>query len=262
MSSKIHPSAVIEPTVQLGENVEIGPFVFLGGSARIGDGTRIHHHASVEGNTLVGKGCEIFPYASIGAKTQDLKYQGGNPGVRIGDRNIFREYVSVHGATNDGDHTTIGNDNTILAYTHIAHDCVIGSSIVMSNGTMLAGHVCVEDHVVMGGYSGVHQFCRIGAYAMVSACAKVVQDIAPFFIADGQPAIIRSINKIGLERRGFTAEQLDRVKQIHRILFREGLNRTQALEKLSRHAHVASEEFHRILVFANKSERGLAPGSL
>jgi UDP-N-acetylglucosamine acyltransferase len=262
MASKIHPSAIVEPTVQLGADVEIGPFAYIGGTVRLGDGTRIHHHASVEGNTVLGKNCEVFPHANLGAKTQDLKFKGGNPGVRIGDRNVFREYVTVHAATNDGDFTLIGDDNTILAYTHIAHDCIVGSHTVMSNGTMLAGHVHVQDHVVMGGYSGVHQFCRIGAHAMVSACAKVVQDIAPFFIADGVPAVIRSMNKVGLERRGYTVEQLDRVKQIYRILFREGLNRTQALEKLQQHEQVKSDEFQRVLTFAAQSERGLAPGSL
>ncbi|HEY0946298.1 MAG TPA: acyl-ACP--UDP-N-acetylglucosamine O-acyltransferase [Opitutaceae bacterium] len=260
MASQIHPTAIIESTVELGADVVIGPFVYLGGHARIGDRTRIQHHASVEGNTVVGADCEIFPYCSIGAKTQDLKYKGGNPGVRIGDRNVFREYVSVHAATADGDFTTIGDDNTILAYSHVAHDCQLGNHIVTSNSVGLAGHVIVEDHVTLGAMSGVHQFCRIGAYSMVSAYAKIVQDIAPFFIADGQPAVIRAINKVGLERKGFTAEQLDRVKLVHRILFREGLNRTQALEKLQAHEQAASGEFARVLEFAKKSERGMAPG--
>jgi UDP-N-acetylglucosamine acyltransferase len=261
MPSKIHPTAIVESSAQLGVDVEIGPFAFVGGTARIGDGTRLQHHASVEGNTLLGKNCEVFPYCSIGAKTQDLKYKGGDPGTRIGDRNVFREYVSVHAATNDGEFTVIGDDNTILAYSHVAHDCQLGSHIVMSNSVSVAGHVRIEDHVTVGGVAGIHQFCRIGAYSMVSAYAKVVQDVAPFFIADGQPAIIRSLNKVGLERKGFTAEQLDRVKQIYRVLFRDGLNRTQALEKLAQHPQVASEEFQRILTFAARSERGLAPGS-
>lgn len=260
MASRIHPTAIIEPTVELGADVEIGPFVYLGGEARIGAGTRVHHHASIEGNTVLGEGCEVFPYCSIGMKSQDLKYKGGNPGVRIGDRNVFREYVSVHAATSDGDFTTVGSDNTILAYSHVAHDCQLGNHIVTSNSVGLAGHVIVEDHVTLGAVCGVHQFCRIGAYAMVSAYAKVVQDIAPYFIADGQPAVIRAINKIGLERKGFTPEQLDRVKQIHRVLFREGLNRTQALEKLGQNAQATSDEIQRVLVFAGKSERGLAPG--
>lgn len=260
MAHRIHPSAIVESTVELGDEVEIGPFAYVGGAARLGAGTRLHHHASVEGNTVLGEGCEVFPYCSIGAKTQDLKYQGGNPGVRIGDRNVFREYVSVHGATKDGEFTTIGSHNTILAYSHVAHDCQLGSHIIASNAVGLAGHVIVEDHAILGAVCGVHQFCRIGAYAMVSAYAKVVQDIAPWFIADGIPAVIRSINKVGLERNGFSAEQVDRVKQIHRILFRDGLNRSQALEKLASHAAADSDEFKQILAFAANCERGLAPG--
>jgi UDP-N-acetylglucosamine acyltransferase len=261
MPSRIHPTAIIESGAQLGADVDVGAYAFVGAGATVGDGTRLHHHASVEGNTIVGAKCEIFPYACIGGKTQDLKYKGGNPGVRIGDRNVFREYVTVHAATNDADFTVIGNDNTLLAYTHVAHDCQLGSHIVASNSVGIAGHVFVEDRVVLGAVSGIHQFCRIGAYAMVSAYAKVVQDVPPFVIADGAPAEVRAINKVGLERNGFTAEQLDRVKQIHRILYREGLNRSQALEKLAAHPQATSDEVGRMLKFAQASERGLAPGS-
>src|SRR5690349_20071491 len=196
----IHPTAVVDPAAQIGAAVEIGPFCYVGAGVTLGAGTRLHHHASVEGNTVLGECCEVFPYACIGGKTQDLKYKGGNPGVRIGDRNVFREYVSVHAATNDGDFTTIGSDNTILAYCHVAHDCRLGSGIVMSNYAGLAGHVVVEDNVVIGAYGGTHQFCRIGAYAMVSACAKLVHYLPPFFIGDGQPATVRTFNKVGLER--------------------------------------------------------------
>lgn len=261
MSSLIHPSAIVDPSAVLGAGVEIGPFAYVGPGVHLGAGTRLHHHASVEGNTHLGEKCEVFPYANIGGKTQDLKFTGGNPGVRIGARNVFREYVTVHAATNDGDMTVLGDDNLFLAHGHVAHDCIVGNHVIASNGTGLAGHVIVEDHIVFGANSGVHQFCRIGAYSMVSAYAKVVQDIVPFFIADGQPALIRSINKVGLERKGFTGEQLDRVKQIYRLLFRDGLNRTQAFEKMAAHPEVQSPEFQRILAFAAKSERGIAPGA-
>lgn len=261
MATFIHPTAIVERGAELGADVEIGPFAYVGPEVWLGEGTRLHHHASVEGNTVLGAGCELFPYCSIGAKTQDLKFKGGNPGLRVGSRNVFREYVSVHAATNDGEFTVIGSHNTILAYSHIAHDCVFGDHIVLSNSVNIAGHVTVEDYAIIGGVAGVHQFCRIGAYAMISAYAKVVQDIAPWFIADGQPAIIRAINKIGLERNGFTPEQIERVKQIHRILFRSGLNRTQAMEKLTAHADAATPEFQQIIAFAKKCERGLAPGS-
>jgi UDP-N-acetylglucosamine acyltransferase len=261
MATRIHPSAVVEPGAQLGVDVEIGPFVYVGGEVVLGDRTRLHHHSSVEGWTTLGEGGEVFPYANLGAKTQDLKFQGGRPGVRIGARNVFREYVTVHAATRDGEFTVLGDDNTLLANCHVAHDCVLGNHIVMSNGILLAGHVRVEDHVTIGGAAGVHQFCRIGAFAMISAFAKVVQDVVPFMIADGQPAVIRSINKVGLERRGFAPEQIERVKQLHRVLFRDGLNRSQALEKLAGSEQAASAEFRRVLDFAAASERGLAPGS-
>ncbi|WP_414663304.1 acyl-ACP--UDP-N-acetylglucosamine O-acyltransferase [Horticoccus sp. 23ND18S-11] len=261
MGARIHPTAIIEPGAQLGADVEVGAYAFVGGAVQLGAGTRLHHHASVEGNTIVGERCEVFPYACIGGKTQDLKFKGGNPGLQIGDRNVFREYVSIHAATNDGDFTRVGSDNVMLGACHVAHDCVIGSHIIMSNGAMIAGHVVVEDHVVIGGYGGIHQFCRLGAYAMLSATAKLVHDLPPYFIADGTPAEIRAINRIGLERNGFTPEQIDRVKQIHRILYRDGLNRTQALEKLAAHPQAESAEFKRFLAFAQASERGLAPGS-
>jgi UDP-N-acetylglucosamine acyltransferase len=261
MPTLIHPTAVVDPAAQLGVDVEIGPLCFVGAGVRLGDRTRLHHHASVEGNTWLGEACEVFPYACIGGKTQDLKFKGGNPGVRVGARNVFREYFTVHAATGPEGFTTLGDDNTFLAYGHIAHDCVFGSHIVTSNSILIAGHVTVEDHVVLGGLAGVHQFCRVGAYAMVSACSKVVQDVAPYFIADGQPALIRAINKIGLERKGHTPEQIERVKTVYRILFRDGLNRSQALEKLAAHEQASTPEFARMLDFAKGSERGLAPGA-
>lgn len=261
MGATIHPTAIIESGAQLGADLEVGAYCFVGTGVTLGRGTRLHHHASVEGNTALGEDCEIFPYACIGGRSQDLKYKGGNPGLRIGDRNMFREYVTVHAATNDGEFTRVGSDNTLLANCHVAHDCVMGNQIVMSNGVVLAGHVVVGDHVVMGGYAGVHQFCRIGAHAMLSAMAKLVHDLPPYFLADGTPADVRAINRIGLERNGFTPEQLDRVKQIHRILYRDGLNRTQAIERLALHEQASTDEFQRILTFAKQSERGLAPGA-
>jgi UDP-N-acetylglucosamine acyltransferase len=260
MALKLHPTAIIEPTAELGADVEVGAYGFVGRGVMLGAGTRLHHHASVEGNTVLGQACEVYPYACIGGKSQDLKFKGGTPGLRVGDRNVFREYVTVHCATNDGDFTRMGSDNVLLGACHVAHDCMIGNHVVMSNGAMIAGHVTIEDRVVIGGYGGIHQFCRLGAFAMLSATAKLVHDLPPFFIADGTPAEVRAINRVGLERNGFTAQQLDRVKQIHRILYRDGLNRSQALEKLASHADAESDEFKRVLTFAKTSERGLAPG--
>ena len=261
MATRIHPTAVVEDDVELGVDIEIGPLAYVGRGVRLGDRTRLHHHAAVEGNTHLGPDCEVFPFANLGAKTQDLKFNGGNPGVRIGARNVFREYVTVHAATAPEGFTTLGDDNLFLAHGHVAHDCVIGSHIIASNNTGIAGHVVVEDHVTFGAMSGIHQFCRIGQHAMISAYAKIVQDVAPYVIADGQPAVIRAINKVGLERRGFTPEQLDRVKQIFRILFRDGLNRSQALQRLREHTQAGSPEFQSVLHFAETSDRGLAPGA-
>jgi UDP-N-acetylglucosamine acyltransferase len=261
MATQLHPTAIVEPGAQLGSDVMLGAYAYVGAGVTLGDGTRVHHHASVEGNTVLGAQCEVFPYACIGGKTQDLKFKGGNPGVRIGARNVFREYVTIHAATNDGEFTRVGSDNVLLASCHVAHDCALGDHIVMSNGAVLAGHVTIEDHVVIGGYGGIHQFCRVGTFAMLSATAKLVHDLPPYFIADGTPAEIRAINRVGLERNGFTPEQLDRVKQIHRILYRDGLNRSQALEKLGAHAESASREFQHMLEFARRSERGLAPSA-
>lgn len=258
MAVTIHPTAIVETGAQLGVDVSVGAYAFVGAGVTLGDGTRLHHHACVEGNTVLGRAGEVFPFACVGGKTQDLKFKGGNPGLRIGDRGVFREYVSVHAATNDGEFTVLGDDNLVLAYSHVAHDCQLGSHIIMSNYAGLAGHVIVGDHVIIGAFGGAHQFCRLGEYSMLSAKAKLVQDLPPYFIADGIPAEVRAINKVGLERNGFTPEQIERVKQIHRILYRDGLNRTQALGKLAAHPLAATAEFQRMLAFAQTSERGLA----
>ena len=260
MAQEIHPTAIIEPGAQLGADVVIGAYAYVGAKAIIGAGTVLHHHANVEGRTTIGSKCEIFPFACVGTKTHDLKYKGGEPGLIVGDRNVFREYVSVHGATNDADYTRMGHDNVMLAYSHIAHDCLVGNYLVMSAQSALAGHVLVEDHVNIGWGTGVHQFCRIGAHAMLGGMSKIVQDVPPFVIADGNPAVARSINKVGLERHGFTVEQLEAVKQAFRLVYRAGHNRTQALERVREHKLSGTAEFKHFLSFAEKSERGFVAG--
>ena len=260
MAQQIHPTAIIEPGAQLGEGVAIGAYAYVGNKAVIGEGTVLHHHANVEGRTTIGEKCEIFPFACVGTKTHDLKFKGGEPGLIVGDRNVFREYVSVHGATNETDYTRMGSDNVMLAYSHIAHDCVVGNHLVMSAQSALAGHVLVEEYVNIGWGTGVHQFCRIGAQAMLGGMSKIVQDVPPFVIADGNPAVARSINKVGLERNGFTPERLEAIKQAFRIVYRSGHNRTQALERLREHKLCESDEFRHFLAFADKSDRGFIAG--
>ena len=260
MPTLIHPTAIIEPGATLDEGVAGGAYAYVGPAVQLGAGTVLHHHACVEGWTQLGRDNEVFPFALIGSQTHDLKFHGGRPGLRTGARNIFREYVTVHAATNDGEFTVLGDDNVVLAYSHIAHDCVVGSHFVMSSHAALAGHVVVGDHVNVGWNAGIHQFCRLGAHSMAGACAKVVQDVPPCMIADGNPATVRTINKVGLERNGFSPDDVVLARAIYKILYREGLNRTQAVERLRAHPQAAHPLLVSMLDFIAQSERGLASG--
>ena len=257
--SKIHPTAIIESGAVLGDDVEVGAYAYIGGSVKIGKGTIIAHHATVDGNTVIGEYNQIFPYAYIGGKTHDLKYRGGNPGLIIGDRNVFREYTTAHLATRDGEYTVIGNDNNILAYSHIAHDCIVGNKIVMSSHAALGGHVVLEDYVVIGWGSGAHQFCRIGEYAMLSASSKLVKDLPPFLMADGSPAEVCAINKINMQRNGFSSEEIDIAYSAFKLIYKRRLSRTNAVEELSRKDYSQSRVAQSIICFMHgKSERGIA----
>lgn len=258
MAAEIHPTAIVEAGAELDDNVCVGAYAYVGAKVSLGKGTHIHHHATVDGDTVMGEENEVFSYAYIGAKTHDLKYREGIPGLRIGSRNVFREYVSVHLATHPGDFTTLGDDNVLLAYSHIAHECQVGNHLVMSSHSALGGHVIVEDFVNVGWGVGVHQFCRIGAYAMVGACSKLVQDVLPYMIADGNPAETRTVNKIGLERRGFDEQAVQLARTAYKCFYREGLNRSQALDKLRGHEAASGDVLKRVIDFVRSSERGLA----
>jgi UDP-N-acetylglucosamine acyltransferase len=242
MPTSIHPSAVIHPNAILGEDCTVGPFCVLGEHVVLGPRCTLHSHVVIEGRTELGSDNEIFPFACLGGKTQDLKYRGGTTHVRIGDHNVFREYATVHAATAD---------------THLAHDVRVGSHVIMSNVATLAGHVTVEDHVVIGGLAAVHQFCRIGRHAMIGGCAKVVQDIAPFMMADGNPAETRFTNKVGLERAGFSAEAISQLTKAYKVLFRSGLTTANALTRIEAELGESPEVRH-LVAFTQSSERGLA----
>ena len=252
----IHPSAIIHPNAKIGAGCEIGPFCVIGEHVTLGDKCKLHSHIVVDGHTTLGRENEIFPFASIGLKTQDLKWKGGVTRTEIGDHNTFREYVTIHSATSDGNATRVGSHNHILAYSHIAHDCVIGSHIIMSNCATLAGHVTVEDHAVIS-ISAIHQFCRIGKFAMIGGCSKVVQDVPPFMIADGNPAETRTINKVGMERHGISDEAQNALKQAYKILFREGLSIPNALIKIESELPKLPEVLH-LVQFVRASERGIS----
>ena len=253
----IHPTAVIQAGAQIGTGCVIGPFCVIGENVTLGDHCRLHSHVVIDGHTTLGEGNEIFPFASIGLKTQDLKWKGGLTRTQIGSHNTFREYVTIHSATGDGETTTVGSRNHILAYCHIAHNVALGDSIIMSNVATLAGHVVVADRAVIGGLAAVHQFCRIGTMSIIGGCSKVVQDVPPYMLADGNPARARTINKVGLERNGVPEEAQAALKQSYKILFREGLTIPNALAKIESDL-APLPELRRLAEFVRASERGIS----
>ena len=255
--SQIHTTAVIHPGAKLGTNCEVGPYCVLGEHVTLGDGCKLHSHVVIDGHTRLGARNEIFPFASIGLQTQDLKWKGGVTRTEIGDQNTFREYVTIHSATGGGETTTVGSNNHILAYCHLAHNVTLGNHIIMSNVATLAGHVTVEDHAVIGGLAAVHQFCRIGRLAMVGGCSKVVQDVPPFMMADGNPAETRTINKVGLERNGVSEASQAALKLCYKLLFREGLTISNALARIEVEVPLLPEVKH-LLNFVRASERGIS----
>lgn len=253
----IHPTAIIHSKAEIGLDCEIGPYCVIGENVTLGPGCRLHSHVVIDGHTRLGARNEVFPFASIGLKTQDLKWKGGLTRTEIGDENTFREYVTIHSATGDGEVTIVGSHNHILAYCHIAHNVTLGNRIIMSNVATLAGHVLVEDCAVIGGLAAVHQFCRVGKMALIGGCSKVVQDVAPFMLVDGNPAEARTINKVGMERNGVSEAAQAALRQAYKILFREGLTMSNALARLEAELSEFSEVQH-LARFVRSSERGIS----
>ncbi|MEY4356777.1 MAG: hypothetical protein RL469_103 [Pseudomonadota bacterium] len=253
----IDPRAVIEAGAKLAADVEVGPFAIIGANVEIGPGCRIGPHSIVTGHTKLGAGNQVFQFASIGDAPQDKKYAGEPTRLEIGDRNVFREYVTVNrGTTHDEGVTRIGHDNLFMAYTHVAHDCRIGNHVVMANVATLAGHVEIGDHVIMGGLSAVHQFCKIGAHAFIANNTAVTRDVPPYVMAVGQPAEPHSVNATGLSRRGFTPEQVRNVKSAFRTLYRSELPLETALERL-RESAATQPEVAAMVDFIGRSTRSL-----
>lgn len=228
----IHPTAIVEPGAQLGKDVTIGAYAYIGSHVVLGDHCVVQHHATIDGHTSLGNHNTIFPYAFLGAKTHDLKYTGGTCYLLIGNGNTFREYVSVHTATADGDATIIGDGNYILAFTHIGHDCHLGNDIIMSAQIATGGHVHIGNGANIGGNSSIHQFCHIGAYAMLGGHSFLKKDVPPFMIASGVPAVAKSYNRIGILRKGFSEDERVVVKQIYKLMYESDLNRSQAIERI------------------------------
>jgi len=257
MTSSIHPSAVIHPKAEIGNGCVIGPYCVIGADVSLGEGCKLHSHVVIDGRTQLGRENEIFPFASIGLRTQDLKWKGGLTRTEIGDKNTFREYVTIHSATGDGGVTKVGSHNNLLAYSHVAHDVTIGDHVIMSNVGTLGGHVVVEDYVVVSGLAAVHQFCRLGKMAIIGGCSKVVQDVPPYMLADGNPAETRTVNKVGMERHGVSEEAQAALRHAYKILFREGLTIPNAVARIESELTLCPELQH-LLQFVKSSERGIS----
>jgi UDP-N-acetylglucosamine acyltransferase len=252
----IHPTAVIDKGAEIGEGCEIGPYCVIGPHVALGPRSRLLSHVVIDGYTRLGEENEIYPFASIGLKTQDLKWKGGLTRTEIGDRNMIRECVTIHSATGDGETTVIGSDNTILAGSHIGHNVAMGNHVIVSMAA-LAGHVVVEDYAVVGGLSAVHQFCHLGTLSMVAGCAKVVQDVAPYMIVDGNPAETRTINKVGMQRHGVSEAAQTALRQAFKILFRDGLTIPNALARIEQELPKLPEVSH-LVEFVRTTERGIS----
>lgn len=231
--TQIHPSALVDAQAELAADVVVGPYAVIGPHVRVGEGSSIGAHCVVEGHTTIGRDNRIFQFASIGAAPQDMKYRGEPTRLVIGDRNTFREFVTVNtGTVQDEGVTRVGDDNWVMAYVHIAHDVRMGSHCVLANNATLAGHVHVGDWATVGGLSGVHQFVKIGAHAMIGFQAHVAQDVPPFITADGHPLAARAINLTGLKRRDFSAERIAAIKQMHKLIYRSGLPLADAVVQI------------------------------
>ncbi len=254
---RIHPTAIVHPDAELGEGVEIGPYCVIEGTVKIGDRTRISPRVTIEGHTTLGEECEVFTGAVIGSVTQDKKYEGGTSYLRIGNRNKIREYVTINPGTKEGTETVIGDDNLLMAYAHVAHDCVIGNHTILANAATLAGHVFIHDRAIVGGLSAVHQFVRIGCLAIVGGCSKVVQDVPSFMMADGHPARVYGINSLGLDRAKFSKEEKTLLKKAFKILFRSSLSVKNAVIRIQTEIP-KSPSIETLLEFLKHSERGIS----
>jgi len=252
----IHPTAVVDPEARIAPDVVVGPYCVIGRDVTISAGCRLQNHVTVCGPVKIGAGNRFYSYCSIGQQSQDLKYGGEPTYLEIGDNNCFREFVTVNRATAAGSVTRVGNRGNFLAYSHIAHDCVVEDDVIFSNNGTLAGHVLVQQHAIVGGLTAIHQFCRIGKFAITGGCSKIVQDVPPFMIADGNPAVIRGINYVKLERHNVSPDVIRVLKDSYRILYRSDLNTKQALAELGRNFSDVPE-VRELVQFIEQSERGI-----
>ena len=231
-SHLIHPTAIVQPGAQLHPTVRVDPYAIIGSQVKIGANTIIGSHAVIDGRTEIGSNNQIFPGAAIGLEPQDLKYKGANSLVKIGNNNQIREYVTINKATEEGEATIIGNDNLLMAYSHVAHNCVIENNVIIANNVAMAGHVFIESQAVISGVLGIHQFVHIGQMAMVGGMSRINRDVPPYMLVEGNPPKVRALNFVGLKRRGLSKEELRQLKKAFRILYHEGLALENAIARL------------------------------
>jgi UDP-N-acetylglucosamine acyltransferase len=253
----IHSTAVVHPQAWLGRDVTVGPYSVIGAGVRIDDGTRIGAHVVVEGDTTIGKRNRIHHGAALGGPPQDLKYRGEKTFLRIGDDNTIREYATLNLACIEGETTEVGDRCLLMAYVHVAHNCRIGSNVILANAVNLAGHVEIHDFATIGGLTPVHQFVRIGAYSFTGGGSRVAKDVAPFVKVAGNPLVLAGINSVGLERHGFDEERRTMLKRVYRVLFRSGLNTTQAIARIRAEFDPHDEDVATMLRFVEASDRGI-----
>jgi len=255
----IHPTAIIDPTAKISEGVEIGPYSVIERGVSIGEGTKIGPHVVIREGTEIGKGCQVFQFSSIGEAPQFLGYKGEKTLLQIGDHNIIREFTTLHrGTVKGGGKTVIGNENFFMAYSHVAHDCQIGNQVVMANGATLGGHILIEDHAIIGGLAAVHQFCRIGAHAIISGLTGVSQDVPPYLMAAGSRAKLYGLNTVGLRRHKFSEETLRALKKAYRIIFRSSLTLEKAMKRVEGDDISRLPEIQHLLQFIQCSKRGIS----
>lgn len=256
-SIRIHPTAIVAPSATIGEGVTIGPYSVIGEHVSLGEGTTVGSHVVIDGWTEIGLGCRIFSHAVLGTEPQDLKFRGEKSTLFIGDHSVIREFATINRATaQGGGRTVVGNYNLIMAYAHVAHDCILGEQVILANSANLAGHVTIEDHAIVGGLCGVHQFCRIGRYALVGGCSAVNQDIPPFVKAQGNRPKLYGLNIVGLKRHNFSKEALQSLRRAYRLLFQSGVSIAEAMARVEEEIRDCPEVTY-LVQFIKRSQRGI-----
>jgi UDP-N-acetylglucosamine acyltransferase len=254
----IHPTALVDPKAEIGENVDIGPYSVVEKGVSIDEGTKIGPHVVIREGTQIGKRCQIYQFSSIGEAPQATAYRGEPTLLQVGDHNVMREFVTLHrGTVKGGGKTVLGNQNFIMAYSHIAHDCQVGNHVVMANGATLGGHILIEDHAILGGLAAIHQFCRVGTHAIISGLTGVSQDVPPYMMAAGNRAKLYGLNSVGLKRHQFSEQEIKALKKAYRIIFRFGLTLEKAMKTVEEDDIFQLPKVQHLLEFIQHSKRGI-----